>query len=138
MYAAKITANRRQSQGVNCILQTKISSSSLDANAVLNRLADALGISDEWGRDAELARQLGGISPKTVGAWRKRNSFDHDLVAAKCRELGISLNWAYFGDGPQKAIDAVAYADMMQGLEAIQRGLSGMPQPQKQSDESES
>jgi hypothetical protein len=71
---------------------------SLDPHAILDRLADARDIPAGRGRDAALAREL-GISSKRISAWRERRTLDHELVALRCREWGLSMNWAYFGDG---------------------------------------
>jgi hypothetical protein len=71
---------------------------SLDPHAILDRLAEARDIPAGRGRDAALAREL-GISSKRISAWRERRTLDHELVALRCREWGLSMNWAYFGDG---------------------------------------
>lgn len=47
--------------------------------------------------DAEFARYL-GIKPQTLSSWYARNTFDIDLLYAKC--IGIDANWLLTGTGP--------------------------------------
>lgn len=48
-------------------------------------------------RDVDLARHL-GIKPQALSNWRKRNSFDAELIYTKCDELNSS--WLLTGEGP--------------------------------------
>ncbi|MBC9795891.1 helix-turn-helix domain-containing protein [Sinomicrobium weinanense] len=48
-------------------------------------------------RDADLARHL-GIKPQALSNWRKRNSFDAELIYMKCNELNSA--WLLTGEGP--------------------------------------
>ncbi|UGU17343.1 helix-turn-helix domain containing protein [Sinomicrobium kalidii] len=48
-------------------------------------------------RDVDLARHL-GIKPQALSNWRKRNSFDAELIYTKCDELNSS--WLLNGEGP--------------------------------------
>lgn len=49
------------------------------------------------GNKAQFARLL-GISPQSVSTWIARNSFDYDLVYAKCE--GVSADYLLSGVGP--------------------------------------
>ncbi|WP_461534218.1 helix-turn-helix domain-containing protein [Sinomicrobium sp.] len=48
-------------------------------------------------RDIDLARHL-GIKPQVLSNWRKRNSFDAQLLYTKCDEINPS--WLLTGDEP--------------------------------------
>lgn len=48
-------------------------------------------------RDVDLARHL-GIKPQVLSNWRKRNSFDAELIYTKCNELNPS--WILTEEGP--------------------------------------
>ncbi len=56
------------------------------------------GIKSHYGfkKDADFARFL-GIKPQTLNSWYKRNTFDHELLYAKCLE--ISPDWLITGKG---------------------------------------
>ena len=46
--------------------------------------------------DKELAQYL-GVSATNLSNWKKRNTFDFDVIFTKCE--GINLNWLFFGEG---------------------------------------
>jgi hypothetical protein len=46
--------------------------------------------------DADFARFL-GIKPQTLSSWHTRNTFDYELIYAKC--VGIDANWLLTGSG---------------------------------------
>ena len=48
------------------------------------------------GNKAQFAKML-GVSPQTISAWLARNTFDSELIYAKCRYL--SANWLLTGEG---------------------------------------
>src|SRR5262245_3490641 len=47
--------------------------------------------------DAEVAEFL-EISPSTLSTWKRRQTLNHDLVIAKCKE--IDLDWLFRGEMP--------------------------------------
>src|SRR5688500_9867404 len=75
----------------------------IDADAILNRISEARGLSAGWGRDSALARAF-QISSKRVSAWRERNTLDHLLIIHHCRQWGLNINWVYYGEGPPEAM----------------------------------
>lgn len=54
------------------------------------------------GNKARFARIL-GIKPQTITTWLKRNSFDTELIYAKCE--GISAAWLLSGEGDMISSD---------------------------------
>lgn len=48
------------------------------------------------GNKAQFANML-GVSAQTVSAWIARNTFDGELIYAKCS--GISASWLFTGEG---------------------------------------
>lgn len=46
--------------------------------------------------DKELAQYL-GVSATNLSNWKKRRTFDFDVIFTKCE--GINLNWLFFGEG---------------------------------------
>lgn len=49
------------------------------------------------GKSADFAKKL-GIKPQTISSWIARNTFDIELLFAKCEDL--NANWLLSGDGP--------------------------------------
>ncbi|MGS2764165.1 helix-turn-helix domain-containing protein [Sinomicrobium sp. M5D2P9] len=47
-------------------------------------------------RDIDLAKHL-GIKPQVLSNWRKRNSFDAELIYTKCN--GLNSSWLLTGEG---------------------------------------
>lgn len=103
--------------------ERRIKTNVLDANAILDRLAEARQIPPGWGHDAALAREL-GVTSKRISAWRERRSVDHDLIAFKCREWEISINWVYFGDGSPQLSPAAGRPDSTKMLRVLLRTLN--------------
>lgn len=54
------------------------------------------------GNKAQFAKQL-GVSPQTISAWIKRDSFDNELIYTKCR--GVSATWLLTGEGDMISAD---------------------------------
>ena len=48
------------------------------------------------GNKAAFAKML-GINPQLISHWLRRNSFDNELIFAKCK--GISASWLLTGEG---------------------------------------
>lgn len=48
------------------------------------------------GNKAKFAGLL-GVSPQTISAWGSRNTFDHELIYTKCRD--VSADWLLTGEG---------------------------------------
>lgn len=60
------------------------------------------------GNKAQFAKML-GVSPQTVSSWIKRDSFDNELVYAKCG--GLNADWLLTGRGSMLASDAPLTSD---------------------------
>lgn len=54
------------------------------------------------GNKAQFAKYL-GVSPQTISAWIKRETFDNELLYTKCRD--ISADWLLTGEGPMLITD---------------------------------
>lgn len=54
------------------------------------------------GNKAKFSRQL-GVAAQTISAWFFRNTFDAELIYAKCS--GLSSSWLLTGEGPMLAAD---------------------------------
>ena len=67
-------------------------SKKIDKSLILNKIK----LHYQFKNDAEFARFL-GIKPQTLASWHTRNTFDIDLLYAKC-EL-IDGNWLLSGKG---------------------------------------
>ncbi|WP_206368666.1 helix-turn-helix domain-containing protein [Sphingobacterium sp. B16(2022)] len=63
-----------------------------DKSLILNQIKIQLGYS----KDSEFAKFL-GIKPQTLSTWHTRNTFDIELVYAKCEQ--IDANWLLTGKG---------------------------------------
>ena len=48
------------------------------------------------GKNADFAQKL-GIKPQTISSWMARNTFDIELIYAKCEDL--DANWLLTGEG---------------------------------------
>lgn len=64
-----------------------------DKSLILNEIKFHLG----FNKDSDFARFL-GIKPQTLSTWHSRNTFDIELVYAKCEQ--IDANWLLGGGGP--------------------------------------
>lgn len=58
-------------------------------NAIISHYSD--------GNKSKFAAKL-GITPQAINSWEKRNTFDINLIYAKCE--GINANWLLTGQGP--------------------------------------
>lgn len=65
----------------------------MDKSLILNEIKKHLG----YKKDADFARFL-GISPQTLSSWYTRNTFDIELLYAKC--VDINAHWLLTGKGP--------------------------------------
>lgn len=70
----------------------------MDKSMIINQIKDYY----KFKSDAEFARFL-GIKPQTLSSWYSRNTFDIDLMYAKCVE--IDGNWLLSGKGPMLKSD---------------------------------
>lgn len=64
----------------------------MDKALILNKIKFQYGFKN----DVEFASFL-GISPQTVSSWYQRNTFNLELIYAKC--VGINANWLLSGEG---------------------------------------
>ncbi|NQD71655.1 hypothetical protein HP439_13075 [Sphingobacterium shayense] len=64
----------------------------IDKSLILNAIKSYLDIA----KDAEFARYL-GIKPQTLASWHTRNTYDIDLLYAKCEFL--NAEWLLTGKG---------------------------------------
>ncbi len=62
----------------------------LDKKLIFSRLKSAYCLKS----DATLSRFL-GIAPTTLASWKKRNTFDFDIIYSKCEEI----SWNYLIQG---------------------------------------
>lgn len=67
-------------------------SKKIDKSLILNKIK----LHYKFKNDAEFARFL-GIKPQTLASWHTRNTFDIDLLYAKCES--IDGNWLISGEG---------------------------------------
>lgn len=75
----------------NANLQEKYSH---NATIFIDRLKERYSL----GTDAALCQML-GITPNTLSTWKKRNSFDYELVFSKCEDL--DANFLLYGSDEQ-------------------------------------
>ena len=64
----------------------------MDKQSMLNQLVQYYG----QGKKNHFANRL-GVKPQTISTWLSRNSFDSELIYAKCE--GISADWLLTGQG---------------------------------------
>lgn len=64
----------------------------IDKGLILNEIKNHLGLK----KDSEFARFL-GIKPQTLSSWYSRNTYDVDLLYAKCEFL--NAHWLLTGTG---------------------------------------
>ena len=64
----------------------------MDKSHILNQIKSHLNIKT----DSDFAQFL-GVSQPTVSSWRKRNTLDHELIIAKCKDFNIE--WLITGEG---------------------------------------
>lgn len=73
----------------------------MDKSLILNEIKKHFG----YKKDADFARYL-GISPQTLSSWYSRNTFDIELLYAKCRD--IEAHYLLTGEGPMLRSDIPA------------------------------
>lgn len=73
----------------------------MDKSLILNEIKKHFG----YKKDADFARYL-GISPQTLSSWYTRNTFDIELLYAKCRD--IEAHYLLTGEGPMLRSDLPA------------------------------
>lgn len=73
----------------------------MDKSLILNEIKKYFG----YKKDADFARYL-GISPQTLSSWYSRNTFDIELLYAKCRD--IEAHYLLTGEGPMLRSDLPA------------------------------
>ena len=75
------------------------------------------------GNKAAFAKQL-GVSPQTVHSWIARNTFDSELVFAKCE--GLSADWLLTGEGPMlRSEDGIRFEETIQRAPVRLHRISG-------------
>ena len=76
-------------------------------------------------RDIDLARHL-GVKPQVLSNWRKRNSFDAQLLYTKCDELNPS--WLLTGDEPMltSALQDLHSLQEESGVYVLQEKINAM------------
>lgn len=75
------------------------------------------------GNKAAFAKQL-GVSPQTVHSWIARNTFDSELVFAKCD--GLSADWLLTGEGPMlRSEDGIRFEETIQRAPVQLHRISG-------------
>lgn len=70
------------------------------------------------GNKAQFSKQL-GVSPQTISAWIARNTFDSELIYAKCRYINPS--WLLTGQG-----DMLVKNDVQQNVETKREAIPAM------------
>lgn len=65
----------------------------MDKTLILNKIKKYLNLKT----DIEFAKYL-GVSHSVLATWKKRNSFNLELIVAKCPN--IDANWLITGEGP--------------------------------------
>lgn len=73
-------------------------SNNLDKSLILKDLKNHYNFK----KDSDFARFL-GIKPQTLSSWYSRNTFDADLLYAKCEE--VDANWLLSGEGEMLKVD---------------------------------
>lgn len=89
----------------------------MDKTLILNKIKTYLNIDT----DTEFAKYL-DIKPQVLSNWRKRNTFDIDLIYTKCEN--VDANWLLTGKGPMlkqelKLIGNQKSADANMGIQDI-------------------
>ena len=75
------------------------------------------------GNKAAFAKKL-GVSPQTVHSWIARNTFDSELVFAKCD--GLSADWLLTGEGPMlRSEDGIRFEETIQRAPVRLHRISG-------------
>ena len=64
----------------------------MDKSLILKELIEQYS----GGKNADFAEKL-GIKPQTISSWMARNTFDIELIYAKCEDL--DANWLLTGEG---------------------------------------
>lgn len=67
-------------------------STTSDKSLILNRIKSHYNLAT----NADLAKFM-GIAPTTISSWYSRNTFDYDLLFAKC--VGLDKEWLLTGEG---------------------------------------
>lgn len=57
------------------------------------------------GKPTKFAKTI-GVAPSTISSWLKRNTFDHELLFAKCEN--ISAEWLITGEGDMIVSESLA------------------------------
>lgn len=70
------------------------------------------------GNKAQFSKLL-GVSPQTISAWIARNTFDSELIYAKCRHINPS--WLLTGQG-----DMLVKNDVQQNIESKREAIPAM------------
>lgn len=73
----------------------------IDKQSMLNQLVQYYG----HGKKNQFANKL-GVKPQTINTWLSRNTFDTELIYAKCE--GISADWLLTGQGKMLKSDAAS------------------------------
>ena len=77
------------------------------------------------GKPTKFAKTI-GVAPSTISSWLKRNTFDHELLFAKCKN--ISAEWLITGEGDmlkqETSINDIDISDIISRLERIESKLN--------------
>ena len=79
------------------------------------------------GKPTKFAKFL-GVAPSTISSWLKRNTFDHELLFAKCKN--ISAEWLITGEGnmlkQETSFNDIDISDIISRLERIESKLNSL------------
>ena len=77
------------------------------------------------GKPSVFAKTI-GVAPSTISSWLKRNTFDHELLFAKCKN--ISAEWLITGEGDmlkqETSFNDIDISDIISRLERIESKLN--------------
>jgi len=79
------------------------------------------------GKPTKFAKFL-GVAPSTISSWLKRNTFDQELLFAKCKN--ISAEWLITGEGDmfkqETSFNDIDIIDIISRLERIESKLNSL------------
>ena len=67
---------------------------SLDANKIIQRVKDVVGVKTNY----ELSELL-EIKPNTISSWKKRGNIDLNKIISICEHYKVSTDWVLYGKG---------------------------------------
>lgn len=79
------------------------------------------------GKPTKFAKTI-GVAPSTISSWLKRNTFDHELLFAKCEN--ISAEWLITGEGDmlkqETSFNDIDISAIISKLERIESKLNSL------------